>query len=81
MDPCVDIQLLIDGNNVSKGDKVQVRWGTKGDIYDAVVKRFSTDSVFYRVRFPKMTADWDRWIPQQNVMKIINPNKTKRGRR
>ena len=35
-------------------------------------------STFYRVRFEKMTADWDRWIPQEKVMKIWKKKQTEK---
>ena len=53
-----------------QGDKVQVRWGTEGDIYDAKIKGFR-GGLMMRVRFKNMTADWDRWVPVNKMMKII----------
>jgi hypothetical protein len=47
-----------------------VRWGTGGDIYDAKVKGFRGGTMM-RVRFKNMTPDWDRWVPVEKVMKIV----------
>jgi hypothetical protein len=64
----------VNRGSLSQGDVVQVRWGTKGDIYDAQVKRFNIKSDFYRVRFKNMTPDWDRWVPQEKIIKIFKNN-------
>ena len=49
---------------------MQVRWGTEGDIYHAKVKGFRGGTMI-RVRFKNMTPDWDRWVPVEKMIKII----------
>lgn len=62
------------GAEVFPGDQVQVRWGTEGYIYDAQVKGFCSGTMI-RIRFNNMTADWDRWMPIEKVVRIVNSDK------
>ena len=64
-------KLIVEGDKLSTGDKVQVRWGTQGEIYDAEVKD-CVNGTMIRIRFQKMTADWDRWIPIEKVVRVVD---------
>ena len=64
-------KLIVQGNKLYEGDDIKVRWGTQGDIYDAKVKGFFRGTMV-RVRFKNMTADWDRWVPIERVVRIVD---------
>ena len=59
------------GNVISPGDACQVRWGSKGDLYLAQVESFQKNATFYRMRIVKDQPDWDRWIPEGKILKIV----------